>query len=373
MDDRHIPYYHPAWIEIDLKQFKLNLSTIKNNVTHSLLCLPVKANAYGHGLVPIAKTAANCGVDYLAVSCLQEGILLREQEISLPILVMGAIHEDQISSLLDYDLDFSVSSHFKATMVSKLCSIKRKICRVHIELDTGMQRTGMRPDTALGLLKDLKNSPWINVVGLYSHMATADQPDHAIANQQISIFNQVVYEARNLFTHHIIAHLANSGGVVHYPSSYFDMIRPGILAFGYYQHATSSFADIKPFLSLKAKVSYFKVVPKDSGISYGHNYKTNRDSRIITIPVGYGDGYRRSLSNMALVLIQGKLYPVVGTICMDQFMVDIGDDSVFVGDEVSLIGHHPYINLCDIAKLCHTIPYEILCNLSMRLPRVYLS
>lgn len=372
MDDGHIPYYHPAWIEIDLKQFKINLSIIKKNVPDSLLCLPVKANAYGHGLVAMAKTAVNGGVDYLAVSCLQEGILLREEEITLPILVMGAIHEDQIPSLLKYNLDFSISSHLKATMVSKVCSIQKKSCRVHIEVDTGMQRTGMRPHTALALLKELSHNPWINVVGIYSHMATADQPNHAIANQQISIFNQVVDEAR-LFMHHIIAHLANSGGVVHYPSSYFDMIRPGILALGYYHHATSSFADIKPFLSLKAKVSYFKVVPKDSGISYGHNYKTNRDSRIITVPVGYGDGYRRSLSNMALVLIHGKLYPVVGNICMDQCMVDIGDDAVFVGDEVSLIGDHPHISLNDIAKLCHTIPYEILCNLSMRLPRVYLS
>jgi alanine racemase len=371
---KNIPYHHPAWIEIDLAQFRANIALIRKQIDGRLLCLPVKANAYGHGLIPMAKAAELMHVDYLAVSCLQEGAQLREAGITIPILVMGAIHEDQIRSLMEYKLEVTVASAYKADLIAKVCEEHGMRCRVHIEVDTGMQRTGMRVKTALKLIEDMKDSRYLELVGAYSHLATAEHRDDLVALQQIALFDEFKSQVMKIVSHKMIFHIANSGGVCNYSQSYFDMVRPGILAFGYYQgDMAKELLGIKPFLSLKAKVAYFKVVDQGVGISYGHRYKTTKPTRIITVPVGYGDGYRRSLAAQASVLIRGKHYPVVGAICMDQLMVDIGSDEAYVGEEVILVGEQGegVIGLNDIAKLCDTIPYEILCGFNQRLPRTY--
>jgi alanine racemase len=172
----------------------------------------------------------------------------------------------------------------------------------------------------------------------------------------------------------LIRHLANSGGIIYYPQAHFDMVRPSLVTFGYLpSHPPSAYQAVSPCLSLKAKVAYFKVVKAGEGVSYGHSYVTPRQTRIVTIPVGYGDGFRRALSNQGSVLIRGKRFPICGTICMDQFMVDVGDAEVYVGDEVVLIGKQgkEEIRLEEVAKLCETIPYEILCQINERIPRVY--
>lgn len=370
----HIPFHHPAWIEVDLAQFKINIELIRQKIGNRLLCLPVKANAYGHGLIAMAQAAENLGVDYLAVSCLQEGAQIRQAGVRLPILVMGAIHEDQVRSLIEHDLEVTVASAFKAQLMARVCEQQNVRCRVHVEIDTGMQRTGMRSETALKLLADTALNPYLKVVSAYSHLATAEKPNDPVALQQIAAFKDFKQAAEGVLPYKIFFHLANSGGLVNYPESYFDMVRPGILAFGYYEGVVGSELElVKPFLSLKAKVSYFKVVGEGQGISYGHHYKTTKATRIVTVPVGYGDGYRRSLSDKAFVLIRGKRYPVVGSICMDQLMVDIGQDEAFVGEEVVLVGEQNdnVIRLNDIAKWCDTIPYEILCGFNQRLPRSY--
>jgi alanine racemase len=370
-----IPYYHPAWLEIDLGQFNKNVASIRKVIGKRKFCLPIKANAYGHGLVPMAEAAAKAGIDYLAVSCLQEGAQLREAGIRLPILVMGAIHEEQLRSLIDYELELSVSSAYKANLLSKVCEEGKKTCRIHIEVDTGMQRTGMRAETALVLIKNLSQNKYLDIVGVYSHFASSEYKNNITTLKQIEIFKNFSEAAQKLVKHKIIFHLANSGGLANYPESYFDMIRPGIMTFGYYSgDSNQDFLDIKPFLSLKAKISYFKVIDKNSGISYGHSYTSKESTRIVTIPVGYGDGYRRALSNRAQVLIRGKAYPAVGSVCMDQFMVDIGHDEAFVGEEAVLLGRqgHHEIKISEIASICDTIPYEILVGLNQRLPRRYI-
>ncbi len=368
----NVPYGHPAWIEIDLQQFKENISIIRQRVGNRLICLPVKSHAYGHGLVPMAHAAVAAGVDYLAVSCLQEGALLRKMGINLPILVLGAIHEAQIEELLAYDLECSVSSFFKAELIAKICMKAKKRCKVHLEIDTGIQRTGVRPQTGIKLLEFLLRNPAFQVVGVYSHFATADTPDNDFVHVQINEFKECV----DLYATQegLIRSIANSGGVCYYPESYMDMVRPGLLAYGLYpsqQHEQP--AGIKPVLSFKAQVSYFKVVGSGKGISYGHSYITNQESRIVTVPVGYGDGYRRGLSKHGYVLIDGKRYSIAGAVCMDQFMVDIKQGEAYVGDVVTLIGRDgdQEITLHEIAQLCDTIPYEILAGLSGRLPRLY--
>lgn len=365
---------HPSWVEIDLIQFKKNIALIRRFIGDSLFCLPIKANAYGHGLCPIAKAAAEAGVDYLAVAHLQEGIELRRANIKLPILVLGAIHEDQISDLLHYKLEFSISSIYKAKLVAEVCKKIDLKCSVHLEVDTGMQRTGVRPESAPALLQFLEGSGCFEVKGVYSHLASAERPQDPLAISQIGIF-QALLETPPFAGKQFIRHLANSGGTLFYPEAHFDMVRPSFLTFGYIlKDAPENFLGIYPCFSVKTKISYFKVVEAQKGISYGHSHVTTQKTRIVTIPIGYGDGYRRALSNRAEVLIRGKRYPIVGAICMDQCMVDIGEDEAFVGEEVVLIGRQGEgeIPIEEIAGLCDTIPYEILCSFNDRLPRVYL-
>jgi alanine racemase len=353
---------HPTWIEIDLAQFRKNLQIIREQIGASLLCLPVKANAYGHGLVGISRAAAACGVDYLGVSCLREGVLLRQAGVLTPILVLGAIHEDQVDDLIRFNLEFTISSKFKADIVAKKAHGR---CRVHLEVETGMQRTGVRCSTALHLIEHLRSLACFEVVGFYSHFATADDPSDPFTLQQMQAFNELTQHPS---FQGLIAHIANSGGVMHFPSSHLNMVRPGLMAYGY-----SSLASLAPCFTLKSKVSYFKVVPAGTGISYGHTYITTKQTRIVTIPIGYGDGFRRALSNRGSVLIRGKRFPIAGTICMDQLMVDVGDQEVYVGDEVVLIGRQgeEEIKLSEVAALCDTIPYEVLCLFNERIPRIF--
>lgn len=370
-----VAYGHPAWIEIDLQQFRKNLQLIKTLIGKAKFCLPVKSNAYGHGLIPIAQTAVESGVDYLGVSCLQEGALLRQAGIKNPIIVFGAIHEQQIPELIDYALELSISSEYKAELVAAYCEKMLRTCKVHLELDTGMCRTGVKPDTAVKLLQYLEERACFEIVGVYSHLATADLPESQFTLLQMNLFETFINKYIRKTHPSILCHIANSGSLCHYPLSSIDMVRPGLLAYGYFpsSHISSKLKGIAPILSLKTKIAYCKTVSKGQGISYGRTYITKEPSRIVTVPVGYGDGYRRALSNKAQVLIREKAYPVVGNICMDQFMVNLVNDEAYVGDEVVLIGKQgdAEISLIELAKLCDTIVYEMLCGFNARLPRVY--
>jgi alanine racemase len=364
---------HPTWIEIDVTQFKKNLSAVKKRLNNSLYCLPVKANAYGHGLCSIAKIAEESGVHYLAVSNLNEGITLRQNGISIPILVLGAFALEQIPYFISYDLEFTLSSLFKAEAVLQYCKETKKICKVHLEVDTGMQRTGVRAQTLEQLYEFVRKHKEFQLIGIYSHFAIADEVGHSFTQEQINIFENILKKLKP--PKNVICHIANSGGVSFYPSSYLHMARPGLISYGVKPHPALQDLDIASCFSLKSKISYFKVVEKGVGISYSHTYKTSQQTRIVTIPIGYGDGYRRGLSNKGSVLIRGKRYPIVGNICMDQLMVDIGLDEAYVGDEVVLIGKqgNEEITLEDMAQLYHSIPYEVLCSFNERIPRVYVE
>jgi alanine racemase len=356
-------HWHPTWIEIDTQQFRKNIQVVRNFIGKTLYCLPIKANAYGHGLTFIGKIAAEEGVDYLAVAHASEGIALRKEGIQIPILVLGAIHKEQVDDLLFHDLEISVSSRLKADLIREQCKKAKKQCKVHLEIDTGMHRTGMKPETALLLYEELSVDPFFEVVGIYTHFVSSNE----YGKQQIEAFQNVCQKAKGKKP--LIFHIGNSQGIIAFPESRLDMVRPALLTFGY-----GELQGTAPCFSLKAKVSYFKVVEKGKGISYDHTFHTEKTSRIVTVPIGYGDGYRRDLSNKGQVLIRGKKYPIVGTICMDQFMVNVGEDAIFVGDEVVLIGKqgNEEIKLQEIAKICNTIPYEILCGLNQRVPRIYI-
>jgi alanine racemase len=299
---------------------------------------------------------------------------LRKAGILIPILVLGAIHETQIPDLIEYGLEFTISSKYKADLVAHVCDFLKKTCRVHLEVDTGMQRTGVRPKTAVELFDYLKKKQCFEVVGIYSHFATAEHQNDAFAKEQIQSFDQLMKH----FPHSppLIRHMANSNGALFFPQSHLDMVRPALATFGYIPKLVPQPLDqIRPCFTLKSKIAYFKVVEKGQGISYGHTHKTSAQTRVVTIPVGYGDGYRRCLSNKGSVLIRGKRFPIVGTICMDQFMVDIGQSEAFVGDEVVLIGKQGLeeISLQEVSDLTGTIVYETLCGFNNRIPRVYIG
>jgi alanine racemase len=373
-----VPYKHPAWIEIDLEQFKKNLQILKAYTGATVkLCVPVKANAYGHGLVPISKAAVVAGADYLGVSCLQEGIILRKAGITIPILVLGAIHSEQISDFITHDLEFTVASLFKAKLVAQECKMLNKSVKVHLEIDTGMNRTGMRVETARAALDFVRSESVFELKGVYSHLATADEPDNPFVMRQLELFINFLQENGLRDDPNVIAHIANSAGVAVTKAAHLDMIRPGILAYGYHPlpNMPTELQEIKSCFAVKAKVAYFKKVIAGHGISYNHTYKASRDAHIITIPVGYGDGLRRSLSNKGAILLNGKRYPIVGNVCMDQFMVDVGDDSAYVGDMVTIIGKNQDQNIPieEHSNICSTITYEILCGFNNRLPRLYLN
>lgn len=362
---------HPAWIEVDTAQFRRNLSAIRRKIGNRLFCLPVKANAYGHGLCPVAKIAQEAGVDSLGVSCLQEAAALRRSGISIPILVFGAIHEDQISSLIELDLECSISSKYKAQLVADQCKRLGRTCKVHLEIDTGMRRTGVRPSSALDLLHFVDHLGCFEVAGMYSHLATADLPFDLNAENQIAVFRDLANQVKD---RGILCHLANSGGVAYYPDSYFDMVRPGLLSYGYFPGGEADpQGEISPCFSLRAKISYFKVVGGGSGISYGHTYRTASQTRVVTVPIGHGDGYRRLLSQSGSVLIRGERFRIAGTICMDQFMVDIGNRDAYVGDEVVLIGKQgtEEISMWEFARFAQSIPHEMLCAFNERIPRIF--
>lgn len=390
---------HATVIEINSQQFINNLQAIrahintrnrinddKDNIqafaihmSKTKICLPVKANAYGHGLVGIAKLAQPY-VDYLAVSCLDEGITLRQHGIDKPILVFGAFNKGEIAGLIANNLEITVSSQYKAEQLASHCQATNQVCKVHLKIDTGMNRVGVKVTSARGLFECVQLYPQLQLTGVYSHLASSDSDDPTFTLEQIASFKSIVDYAKSI-NPDIICHLANSGGVCYYPGAYFDMVRPGILSYGYFSGrkihtiTASPLNQIKPCFSLKSRIIYTKMVDKYKGISYNHTYTTKQYTRVVTVPIGYGDGYRRILSNMGEVLIQGKKYTVAGSICMDMLLVDIGPNGQGrVEDEVVLIGcqGNEEITLASVADKCNTIIYEVLCGFNDRIPRIYI-
>ncbi len=364
---------HPTLIRIDTKRFLANLAAIRHRIGHKVrLCLPVKANAYGHGLLEIARLA-EAQVDYFGVSCLDEGMALRGDGIQKPILVFGAFAAEQVADLVNNNLEITLSSLVKAEVVAAYCVAHRTSCKVQIKIDTGMRRVGVRADSSYPLLNFVLNSPELELTGVYSHLAASDEPENDLTQMQIALFQQIVTYVKKRQPK-IICHLASSAGVCYFPASYFDMVRPGILSYGYYPVRKIAALAVKPCFSLVTQVVYFKVVGANQGISYNHRYITPDATRIVTLAVGYGDGYRRALSNRAFVLIRGVKYPLVGTICMDMMMADIGPHGrAYVGDEAVLIGRqgNEEITITELALKLDTIVYEVLVSFNGRIPRSY--
>ena len=364
--------YRPTWAEVNLDNVEYNFRQIKKMVSAGVkVMVTVKADAYGHGLVQVAKRLCACGVDYLGVASIDEGIALREAKIYLPVLVLGLVLKEDIEPLFTYDLTATVCTEELAFLLDKAGKRLGKAVNAHIKVDTGMGRIGVAQKDAFKIIKRLQGLKFLRLEGIFTHLASADT-DPEFTLRQIDIFNNLVLKLRAAGIHFSLIHAANSAGLIKYKQCHCNMVRPGLITYGLYP-AKGLDISLKPVLSLKTKVIFVKRVPKGCGISYGSIYVTKKPVKIATLPIGYGDGYPRNLSNLAPVLIRGKRFKISGRVCMDQIMVDVGDLPVKAGDEVVLIGSQGgnRITAEELAGLAGTIPYEIVCGLGSRIPRVY--
>ncbi|MCX7679984.1 MAG: alanine racemase [Spirochaetes bacterium] len=369
----------PTRAEISIPRLLHNFAIVKELVGKNVKIMPmVKANAYGHGIVRISKELIATGAHSLGVAYLEEALFLRAHGISAPIAVLGAINTEQIPEFIAHDIEITSSSIDKSRAISTCAVAVGKTAKVHLKIDTGMERIGVHWYNAERFICESAEMPGIKIIGIFSHFAKAETDPH-FTNEQIRRFEHALAFAtkHGIFPPYI--HIANSAGIINFPHSHFTMVRPGIMLYGYDPRAKDARTPLAgkhllPVMSLKTKVSFFKVVPAGCGISYNHTYITKQQTRIVTLPIGYGDGYPRSLSNKAEVLIRGKRYPVVGTICMDQTMIDIGPNgTAYNGDDVLLFGEmdSKKIPLEELCEKAHTITYEILTHISSRVPRIY--
>jgi alanine racemase len=363
----------PTYAVVRLSRLKDNLAAIKKHVGTARVMAILKANAYGHGLDAVARALAP-EVDAFGVALVEEGIALRRLGIHNPILVFGGTWTRQIPLFLEHQLTLTVPSLARLQDVETAAAARGGRARVHLKIDTGMERIGVHYYNAEGLLEAAARSPHVVVEGVYSHFANADAPDLADARRQLARFEEVLrfYERRSLPLPR--RHMANSAALLRMPESHLDLVRPGILLYGVYPFAGASPAvQVQPVLSWKSRVVYFKVVQAGSPVSYGSTWRSDHAVRVVTVPVGYGDGYSRRMSNRAQVLLRGRRYGQVGQICMDQMMVNIEDGTGYNGDEVVLIGEQggDRITVEELAEWAGTIPYEILTAISERVPRVY--
>ena len=373
----HSRLSRPTYAEIDLDRLTANYRAIEGAVGGARMLPVLKADAYGHGLLPVARHLETLGPAGLAVAFLEEGALLREAGIDCPILVMGGIDAGQIPHFLRYDLTITASSVKKLREVDRAAGELGVTARVHLKVDTGMGRIGMRPETAPAMFEAGLAADHVEVEGVYSHFATADRADPEQTRHQMERFRRAVsfYAARGVPIPSL--HLANSGAILQHPVAHLDLVRPGILLFGIYpSDEAPRTIEVTPVLSWKSRVVFFKVHPSGHPVGYGAGWKPIGDTRIVTVPVGYGDGYFHALSNGGEVIIGGHRRPIVGGVCMDQLMVDIGPDGeAYNGDEVVLIGSQgdSSISAADLAGWAGTIPYEILTNINTRVARRYVG
>ncbi len=363
----------------------INLSALRRNVRQIRKHLPastrliavVKANAYGHGAIPVSRTALGAGADWLAVAIPEEGIELRAAGLQAPILVLGMSLPEQAGLFVDHNLIAAVCSLDSLRAFQRAASAKKSRARVMIKLDTGMGRVGIQPGEAVAFVQQALALSDIEVVGLFTHFAAADEADNTFTLKQLDCLAQVIQTLRDQGIELPLLSAANSAATDAYPEAHLGAARPGIILYGLPPAPDMPLQlDLQPVMSLVSRIVHIKQVPADTPVSYGCTHRTQQQTWLATLPLGYADGYSRALSNKAEVLVHGIRRKVVGRVCMDQIIIDLGPvcDAV-VGDEVVLFGRQGQaeITLTELAVLAGTINYELACAISARVPRVYVE
>ncbi len=368
----------PTFLEINLNQLQKNIEAIRARVGSAKVMPMVKANAYGHGVDGVALFIEPC-VDMLGVALVEEGIQLRQLGIKKPILVAGGTLIEQLPLFFEYDLTLTASSLDLLLAADHLAEATRKRLAVHLKIDTGMERVGVREYEAEEFILKSFACNHLEIEGIYTHLANSELmepgglPPHVVTSQQqLERFHEVLhfYEKHSLPVPPI-RHLCNSGGILNLPEGHLDLVRTGVLFYGVYPgRDIPKTLDVKPAMTWRSKVVYSKVTQPGRSVSYGSLWRVEGSPRrVVTIPCGYADGYFRRMTNQGRVVINGKPYPQVGRICMDQFMADAGDDNVNVGDRVTLLGDG--ITPEELADWAGTNEYEVMTNISTRVPRVF--
>ncbi len=337
----------------------------------------VKANAYGHGAVEIAQSLAKQGIDQFAVASIDEGIELRLAGLTASIVVLGALFEEQVPDLIAHRLTPVVSDGRILPSLAKAVRSQQAPYSIHLKVETGMGRLGFSPEELLAVLDNpLLHSP-LKVEGLMTHLADADGADSAFTERQLAAFHALQGQIRQRGLPLPLVHAANSAAIVRFPDTHFSLVRPGIMLYGYHTlPATTPDPDLRPVLSLHTTVAQLRTIPPGSSVSYNGTFVAKRQTRIAVLPIGYADGYSRRLSHRGSVLIQGRRVSIVGLVCMDMIMVDVTDLApVEVGETVTLIGQQGKESIWadEVAGWIDTIPYEVLCGIGSRVPRIYES
>ncbi|MDR0451087.1 MAG: alanine racemase [Treponema sp.] len=364
---------------VHLDLFRENIRALRKRVGEGpKICVPVKADAYGHGALPIARSALEAGAEYLAVAYVQEGAELRAAGIEAPVLLLSQPLEEEYQELISLDLIPLVSDPLFAGDLARAARAAGKKLTVHLKIDSGMGRAGCRPAEAAGLAACIASAGQLRLGGIATHLAVSDSPepeDLAYTRVQLARFREAVDSIKASGIDPGIVHAANSGALVFHGDSWFHMVRPGILLYGYSPAGSGGPVPVKPVMELRSAVTLIKSLRRGETVSYGRTWAAPEDTLIGTIPLGYADGLRRALSGKWRVSIGGRSYPLVGRICMDQCMVNLGsgEDRIRSGDEVIVFGGQAE-GTGDAARMAEalgTIPYEITCGIGKRVPRVY--
>jgi alanine racemase len=367
----------PTYLEIDLLRLKQNLENIKAYVKPAKVMAILKANAYGHGVDGVAPFLAPFA-DYIGLALVEEGIHLRKLGIHKPILILGGSLPYQVPLFLENDLTLAASTPELLETADDLSRLAGTKLKVHLKIDTGMERIGVHDYEAEPFLEKSLSCSHLEIEGIFTHFANSEVPDLNHAKLQWERFEEVLnfYEKRSI-PHPSIRHMANSGAILQFPESHYDMVRPGVLLYGVYPgREIKRTIEVKTALTWHSKVAYSKITQPGRPVSYGSLWQSDRPTRVLTIPCGYADGYFRNMTNKAEVIVKGKKYPQVGRICMDQFMVNLGNDEAQVGDEVILMGEDEgggRIAPEDLADWAGTNEYEVMTNISARVPRMFIS
>jgi alanine racemase len=365
----------PTHVEVDLDVLADNYRAIAAHVAPARVMPILKANAYGHGLVEVARVLERIGAPYVGVAYLEEGLRLRQHGVRLPVLVLGGIVGAQIPRFVDNDLTLTASSVDKLRAIEEHAAAVGRTPSVHLKIDTGMERIGVHWYSAEKLLEESLRCRHVRVEGVFTHFADADGPDLSHARLQLERFHEALsfYERRSVAPPPL-RHAANSGAIIQLRESHLDLVRPGILFYGARPSSdVPAIVPVRQALRWLTRVVFFKVVRAGQPVSYGGQWAPLSETRVVTLPVGYGDGYVRAMTGRAEVIVHGKRYPVVGRICMDQVMVSIGWDSAYNGDEVVLLGGQgdAAISIEEMAGWAGTIAHEVLTSINTRVPRVY--
>lgn len=368
--------YRPAWLDIDMDALIHNIRTLKDYLGKTRLLAVVKADAYGLGAVPVAKLYESLGVDYLGVVTLDEAIELRNAGIQSRILNMGPVFPDQADVIVNYSLEQMVYRESVVEAIAKVAVEQQKTTNVHVKVDTGMSRYGVRFDMAAKYIQKISIIPGIKIQGVFSHLAMSDAKDKRFSLLQIERFETTRGDILNSGLKVPLWHMVNSGGTLDLPQAHYDMVRVGLMTYGYFpsEYVRRPFT-LKPAMHLRARVAAVRDIHQGDSVGYGRKFIAEKDEKIAVIPIGYADGYSRNLSKIAKVIYKGKWVPVIGGLCMDAAFLKITENpKIKTGDIVTLMGVDNGTDISPhfIADLSGTVSYEVLSTFGRRLPRVYI-